>query len=408
MKMFIGLIILALSFTFASADIFINEVELNPEGTDSANEWLELYSDSFVNLTNWVISSSNGRNMTFNASFSGFYIINTSTNLLTNTDNNLLLKNSSSGIIFSSINLTDSLDDARTWQYCSGSWNFSISTPGAANNCTITSNNTNSTTNSTNNTCTGSYTCTSWTSCSSSLQTRACTNTSTSCVISTRTESQSCTSSSDISLDFSWNEEEIINNRVFNITLEANNLEDMKYDIKVWLESDETDLDLKSETYDEDLETWKSSNYFIEKFFKGDGDKTKEIQIRIKSSYTDYAGEATIYFRLRESDSEKTITTIDDSIEIIVSEEEEIQDSVETNSIPTAYAISNSDSTSENKLTTTSLIKKTAKTEDIKMPENSIYLSRTEQIKRYAPYAFCILCIFLLALIIIDSKKHKN
>jgi len=42
----------------------INEVELNPAGTDSGNEWIELYSPVTVDLTGYLIHSSNGRNST--------------------------------------------------------------------------------------------------------------------------------------------------------------------------------------------------------------------------------------------------------------------------------------------------------------------------------------------------------
>jgi len=45
-------VIMSLLISFISS-IRINEVELNPYGTDSGNEWLEFYSKGEVNLTGW-------------------------------------------------------------------------------------------------------------------------------------------------------------------------------------------------------------------------------------------------------------------------------------------------------------------------------------------------------------------
>ena len=358
MKIVLILSILILVLGFVKADILINEIEFNPIGTDSGNEWLELYSNSFVNLTNWEISSSNGRSMIFNASFTDYYVINTTTNLLTNTNNILYLKNNSGFIIFSTNNLTDSLDDNRTWQYCNGNWKFLSSTFKTINNCIDDSN-------------------------------------------SASTENQANNNPENIDLDLSWTNKDIINNKEFYITLEASNLEDLDYDVKVWLESDEKDLELKSETYDKNSGEWKSSNYFIEKFLSGEGNKDKDIKIRIKDGYSGYVGDAIIYFKLRETDSGNTIGTISNLIKILKGEE----NSTEEIYIPDTIE---SDSINSEEISTIILNSKTNQTEDIKMPENSIYLSRTEQIKKYAPYVFIVLCIFLLVLVIIDSNKRRK
>ena len=54
------------SASAANNRIFINEVELNPAGTDSGAERVELYnpSGSSVDVNGWTISSTAGRSAT--------------------------------------------------------------------------------------------------------------------------------------------------------------------------------------------------------------------------------------------------------------------------------------------------------------------------------------------------------
>ncbi len=129
------LLIILLSINFACADIRINEVELNPAGDDNKNEWIELYSQTQVNLINWTILSSNGRNISFNASFEGYYIITTPYNFLTNKDNALTLKNDFGVVIDWVKSLTDNNNNDYSWQYCLENWTFTNSSKGQDNNC---------------------------------------------------------------------------------------------------------------------------------------------------------------------------------------------------------------------------------------------------------------------------------
>ena len=54
--------------TTASTDykIVINEFEQNPSGTDSGNEWTELYNptSSTVDISGWTVSTTQGRTVT--------------------------------------------------------------------------------------------------------------------------------------------------------------------------------------------------------------------------------------------------------------------------------------------------------------------------------------------------------
>ncbi len=54
------LILLVLALNFISGAVYINEVELNPNGADSGDEWIELYNDgSVVNLSGWTLKNNN-------------------------------------------------------------------------------------------------------------------------------------------------------------------------------------------------------------------------------------------------------------------------------------------------------------------------------------------------------------
>jgi hypothetical protein len=135
-----GLFIIALGIflcfiiNFVSSSVTINEVELNPAGTDNGYEWIELYSSDEINIIDWQIRSSNGRNMSFNASFRGYYLIKTKYNLLTN-DKNLLSLYNGETLISSTKEFSDSYNDDRTWQYCSSEWKFIEKTKQEENNC---------------------------------------------------------------------------------------------------------------------------------------------------------------------------------------------------------------------------------------------------------------------------------
>jgi len=39
----------------------INEVEMNPAGTDTGNEWIELYNDGEISLEGYVIINNDGK-----------------------------------------------------------------------------------------------------------------------------------------------------------------------------------------------------------------------------------------------------------------------------------------------------------------------------------------------------------
>lgn len=265
-KLVFVFVLIFISLSFVSA-IRINEVELNPEGTDSGNEWVELYSNEQINLTDWKICSNNGRNMTFNASFAGFLVINTAYNLLTNDDNRLQLRNSSEDIIFETINLSDSYDDNRTWQYCDGNWNFANSTKGAANLCTTQTNSTNQTNQTQQN-----------------------------------NQTQTTSEPAETEIDLAY-EHEV--EREFEVELKASNIQDKKYDVKICVMDGNKVI---SEIYDDNDEKWVSGRLYVDERISP-ANKKEVFNLRIKKEYENFSGKAKINARLRESDSDKYIET---------------------------------------------------------------------------------------------------
>ncbi|MBM3233533.1 hypothetical protein FJZ19_00390 [Candidatus Pacearchaeota archaeon] len=121
-----------INITLISA-IRINEVELNPAGTDSGNEWLELYSESHFNLNNLIIMNVRGKNISLNGSFSGFFIVNTPYSFLANEKQKLVLFNDNEKID-ETPEITDKADDNRSWQLCE-EWIFAESSKEKDNNC---------------------------------------------------------------------------------------------------------------------------------------------------------------------------------------------------------------------------------------------------------------------------------
>ncbi len=133
----ISVIILLIIIVFNSTSILalrINEVELNPAGDDYGNEWIEFYSDNVVNLDGWRIENVKGKNMSLNGSFSDYKIVTGIYNFLTNEKQKLILYDNLGNKVDETIEISDTGNDARSWQFCEG-WEFSESTMEKENNC---------------------------------------------------------------------------------------------------------------------------------------------------------------------------------------------------------------------------------------------------------------------------------
>ena len=218
---------------------------------------------------------------------------------------------------------------------------------------------------------------------------------------------------SEISIEVEWDEEEIINGEDFKIKIIAKNLDENEdYDIKVWIEIDDDDDENHekeiSQTYNDDSE-WVSYSQYYDKFFSKDIDETNEIKLRIHEDYSDYTGDARIYFRIRE-DGGSYISDLDTDkyIEILEPEEDDTSDNGDSENDPARDAViqamENQNSITGNVISLGSS-NSIAKTEDLKEQENIIYQSKTELIKKYSIYGFALFCVALSALLAFEKLK---
>ncbi len=132
----------------SSPTILINEFESNPAGTDSGNEWVELYNpNSFaVNLTNWKLydgltSPSLIKNLSTTINANSYYVYELTATKLNNADEFVTLKDSSDNLIDETSTLAESTATSKTWQRIpngvdtntDGDWQFLENTKGYAN-----------------------------------------------------------------------------------------------------------------------------------------------------------------------------------------------------------------------------------------------------------------------------------
>lgn len=113
--------------------IRINEVESNPAGKDSGNEWVELYSEEEIDLSAYKLMNNDGDEINLEASFSGYYIYTFISQWLDNNDEKVFLYENDELIDQSKI-LDDNKNDDGAWSYCGG-WEFIKSTKGEENVC---------------------------------------------------------------------------------------------------------------------------------------------------------------------------------------------------------------------------------------------------------------------------------
>ena len=349
------LILVIILISFVSAEVRINEVELNPDGIDSGNEWVELYSDEEINLTGWVLFDASNDSMELDITINGYYILESIPFNLRNSNENLSLYNYTN-LISEFPTLNDPNNDNKTWQYCNGDWNFTYMTKGVENNCNLAD----------------------------------------------TTPPDDNSDSGEIYLEAEWDEEEIINTDEFEIKVKAFNLEDEYYNIKIWIKFEDNDT-IISQRYNEDSEEWSSGNYYVDEFFKGPDDKTKRIDLRIKDDYDEHYGDYfDICYKLEDVvDSEEC-----DSIEILEKEEEEV---VEEPDYEVGTVVQSQDASPVTgkviQLGAEPNEEDSAEAEGLKEPDNILYQSKTELMKKYAIYVFAFFCVGLSALLVFEKLK---
>ena len=122
----------SLSFVPIASGLRINEVELNPPLDDSGNEWVELYSESEINLEGYYFYIDEKKyNLTgifsgyFSHAFPGQWLDNKNETIVLMKDNDVVDR-----IDY----LNDDKNNGLAWSFC-GEWKFIVSTRGEDNNC---------------------------------------------------------------------------------------------------------------------------------------------------------------------------------------------------------------------------------------------------------------------------------
>lgn len=355
------LLIIALALINLVSALRINEVELNPkDDCRDCTEWVELYSETSVDLTGWKIVNYDNDELNLSGSVNGYLIVSLPGQWLDNSNESVRLYNGNS-LIDSTIIFADSYNDNRTWQYCN-EWVFKTSTKNIANMCNNpvnqTQNNTQIQQNNTQNNTNQKY---------------------------------------DEELEIDWDKANIINGDEFEIDVKAFNLKNQKYDLKVDIRFEENDT-IISDRYDEQNNEWKSGLYYVSVFFEGPGDETGTIKLRIRDFYKKFSGDAVIYAKLRNS------VEINEDIEILEQEESSGSDNSDNSTTMTNEEYFEYISKKAQELKSQDVIYLNKKTEDLKN-NNVFYESATEKMKKYAIYFFAVICVFFIGFLLFRKKK---
>ena len=129
--------------------VVINELELNPEGTDAGFEWVELYNiaDVTVDLGGWMISTTNGRICTYTLQGGtsigpkDYLVVTFPTQCLDNADESVVLRGATGAEVDRTPTISDEGNDDRTWQRVTdgrdtdsaADWTFKNATKGDNN-----------------------------------------------------------------------------------------------------------------------------------------------------------------------------------------------------------------------------------------------------------------------------------
>jgi len=126
-------LLIVFSICFVSA-LRINEFELNPEGDDSGNEWVELYHWDKIDLTGYKLINGDGGEIELSGSFEEYFVYTFKKQWLDNKDEKIFLYKGEELIDETSLDY-DAQNNAKTSQYCSGEWIFEENTKGEENLC---------------------------------------------------------------------------------------------------------------------------------------------------------------------------------------------------------------------------------------------------------------------------------
>jgi len=366
-------VILLANFSFA---IRINEVESNPEGSDAKNEWVELYSESEIDLNGWQIVNSDQQSKELEGVFQGYFIINFSTQWLDNSEESLSLYHGS--VLMDSVtSLQDSYNDNRTWQYCDGDWSFLDSSKNQKNDCEEEENNNSQENNNQEN--------------------------------NNTTEPKK----GKISVELENTEEDIQNGEDFEIDALASNLEDKEYDIRLYVY--DKDGNIISEIYDDKEDKWKSGTYFVTEFFQGPGNQTETAKLRIRENYADFKGEASIRIRIRATGTSPIIAERAYPIDILEKKEDSTTEEESTTDEQESKENNEDNRIEQESSEIAGNIIKLGNREAAKEKANEtieegkiLYESSNEKIKKYSMYGLNLVLVVIIVFLLISFKKKQN
>lgn len=118
--------------SFVSA-VRINEFEANPSGSDSGNEWVELYSEAEINLEGYFLQADD-KKLNLSGSFSGYLVISFESQFIDNENEIIYLKKGEE-IIDETEMFDDNKNNGKTWNFCEEIWEFLDSSKGEINVC---------------------------------------------------------------------------------------------------------------------------------------------------------------------------------------------------------------------------------------------------------------------------------
>ncbi|MEK6859593.1 MAG: hypothetical protein AABX54_02150 [Nanoarchaeota archaeon] len=194
------------------------------------------------------------------------------------------------------------------------------------------------------------------------------------------------------SIEFSWNDEDIINGKEFDIKVSAFDLSNAKYDVKVYIYRDENENRILSETYHRT--EWVYSSVAVPGFFIGPGNKTKDVSLRILESYRSFNKSAKIKLVMKKAYSSDVKLELEDVIKILPQRTDKAQESALTENKDLT------DSEPETPSITGEVIKIGSSTSN----SNTITSSQNNFFK-YFIFGFIILIIIFLIIFIIRTFK---
>lgn len=136
MKRLIILFLMVFLLFNLTASLKVTEIELNPEGRDSGNEWIEFYSEKEVNLSEYTIKNNDKNNdgdkIKINERVEGYYVYVFEKQWLDNSDEKVLLYKNNKSLQETDL-VEDSKNNNKTWQLCEGEWIFKEQTKNKQN-----------------------------------------------------------------------------------------------------------------------------------------------------------------------------------------------------------------------------------------------------------------------------------